>query len=238
VSLGVALLVVLVAAAVGGLYLLGSRVLGQRLDFGNGQEVYYAEGATKEQADGLGRALQDEKYFDGSGANTVRVAKEGNGFVVSFVVQPGLWNQGQHQRYFLLLAGRLSGKIFHDAPVEVRMCDEYLRTKKTIAARHIEFGPGEWVYFPAEVPEAEVRVLGRVLQEAGVFDGNGRKDVFLETDAGRLVVCSVVQEGAWELPPVVEKYRAIRAKFSQALGGRDVQLRLLDPELTRGSTIP
>jgi hypothetical protein len=236
VILAVVLLILVGAAGLGGLYYLGSRLIGERLDFGNGQEVYYAEGATKEQADALGRALLEEKYFVGS-ESTVHLARAGNGFVISFVVRPGLWNQETEPRYFLLLGGILSGKVFHDAPVEVRMCDEYVQPHKTIAARRLEFGPGEWVYFPAEVPEAEVRVLGRVLKEVNIFDGKGSKDTFLENAGGRLVVSAVVTDGAWDRPAFLDEYRAFRAKFSQALGGRDVEVRLLDKVLTRRATI-
>jgi hypothetical protein len=236
VILAVVLLVVVVAAALGGLYYVGSRFMGERLDFGNGQEVYYAEGATKEQADAVGHVLLEEKYFAGSDS-TVRLARAGDGFVVSFVVKPGLWDQETEPRYFFLLGGILSNKVFHDAPVEVRMCDEYLRPHKTVTARRLEFGPGEWVYFTSEVAEGDVRTLGRALQEARIFEGKGRADVFLENAGGRLVVSVVVGEGVWDRPAVLDEYRAFRAKFSQAMGGRGVEVRLLDKELTRRATV-
>jgi hypothetical protein len=108
--------------------------LGQRVLFGTEEEVYYRGGATEAQARAVGRVLQQQRYFDGIGGKTVQVSRAGDGYSVAFVVQQGHWNKPDVSDYFQDLGRRLSGEVFDGAPVEVRLCDEWMNTRKTIAA--------------------------------------------------------------------------------------------------------
>jgi hypothetical protein len=104
----------------------------QRVTFGIDEEVYYTGGATEAEARAVGRALQRNGFFDGRGGKTVQVSRGGGGFVVSFVVLRNTWDDPQAVAEFRAIAGQLSREAFGGRPVEVRLCDEYLSTRKTI----------------------------------------------------------------------------------------------------------
>jgi hypothetical protein len=61
---------------------------GTRVDFGGGQEIYYARGATEADARALGQVLRQAGFFDGRSPAAVRVACEGDRMIVSFILQP------------------------------------------------------------------------------------------------------------------------------------------------------
>jgi hypothetical protein len=128
-------------AVVGGLLTVGAifayavffeEGMGKKLTFGAGEEVYYTSGVTEAEARQLGGALQSEGYFNGKGAKTVQVSKQGDRYVVSFVLQPGAWNKPDVLHAFGQFRPQLSQKAFGGKPVELRLCDENMETKKTI----------------------------------------------------------------------------------------------------------
>jgi len=61
--------------------------MGTRLAIGP-QEIYYKGTATEADAKALGKALEDQKYFDGKSAKIVFLAKSPQGTIISFVVSP------------------------------------------------------------------------------------------------------------------------------------------------------
>jgi hypothetical protein len=128
-------------AVVGGLLTVGAifaytifieEGMGKRLTFGASEEVYYTSGVTEEEARRLGSVLQTEGYFDGRGAKTVQVSRDGERYIVSFVLQPGAWNKPEVLHVFGQIRPQLSHKVFGGKPVELRLCDENMETKKTI----------------------------------------------------------------------------------------------------------
>jgi hypothetical protein len=107
--------------------------MGQRVVFGTGEEVYYSGGVSETQARALGRVLQQQRYFDGIGGKTVQVSRAGDGYSVAFVIQQGRWDKPGVPEYFQGLGKQISAEIFDGKRIEVRLCDEWMNTKKTMA---------------------------------------------------------------------------------------------------------
>jgi hypothetical protein len=106
--------------------------MGQKMVFGAEEEVYYTGGVSETQARAVGQFLQRERYFDGLGGKTVQVSRNGDGYSVAFVIQQGHWDKPDVVQYFQGLGRRLSREVFDGKRLEVRLCDEWLSTKKTI----------------------------------------------------------------------------------------------------------
>jgi len=105
---------------------------GQRVVFGTDEEVYYRRGATEAQARAVGRVLQQQRFFDGSGGKTVVVSRATDMYNVSFVLLPGYWDKHDVQDYFEGLGGQISAQAFDGQRIEVRLCDEWMDVKKRI----------------------------------------------------------------------------------------------------------
>jgi hypothetical protein len=116
-----------------GLFFVGAGLFGdKRITFGPQEEILYTRDISDEEARRLGRALQDAGWFTGRGPISVRLSKEEGRFVVAFVVQPGVWNDGQVIEEFRQMGKHLSQQVFNGKAVEVQLCDEYLRPKKKL----------------------------------------------------------------------------------------------------------
>lgn len=121
----IALLGLVVAAYV---YVLPDLTFGSRVAFGN-DEVYYAGEATKQDAQNLGKALLDLGYFQGRGGS-VRVEMTDGNYIVSFVVNEGVWNDAEMVDGFKDVAQELIPKPF-SAPLTIQLCDDQFRAMKT-----------------------------------------------------------------------------------------------------------
>jgi hypothetical protein len=102
----------------------GMGSLGQRMTFGveDQEEIYYTDDISEEQVRQLGAFLQREGIFDGLRSKSVRVAKNGDVFVVGFALA---WNNWQEQGVaddFHDLLPRLSRGVFKGSAVEIHLC--------------------------------------------------------------------------------------------------------------------
>jgi hypothetical protein len=104
----------------------------RRVEFGRGHEVYYVRGATEAEARALGQFLQGAGYFDSRRAVTVQLAREGEAFVVSFVVRENAWNNPQVITWAGDFASKLSEEVFGGKPVKIQLCDEDLSPHRTV----------------------------------------------------------------------------------------------------------
>jgi hypothetical protein len=99
---------------------------------GDKDAVYYFGAATAASARALGQALQSAGYFTGSGFTVALL--EGEGTVISFVVQEGAWDQPA----VVATLDRLVRQIAVSAgglPVELRLLNREMEIKKEVAVR-------------------------------------------------------------------------------------------------------
>jgi hypothetical protein len=103
---------------------------GEKLEY-NGGEVYYTENVTKQDAQKLGDYLVAQKFFDGT-PKTVQLDKSGSTYQFRMVVQKEKQNDETTANIMKLFAAQISSEVFNDAPVELHICDDQLKTVKVI----------------------------------------------------------------------------------------------------------
>ena len=108
---------------------------GTQVAFGN-DEVYYAEGATEEDARKVGKALQDLGFFSSTGASVEVRARAGR-YEVSFVVIDKTWENEEMIRNFMILGEALSQDVLRP-PLTVHLCDSEFVSKKAIPIESAE----------------------------------------------------------------------------------------------------
>jgi hypothetical protein len=96
----------------------------------------------------------------------------------------------------------------------------------------ITFGRQEELYFKGGVTRAEANLLGRLLQEAGYFNGNGGKTVQVSREGSRFVIAFVVARRTWEDARIHEGFRTLASLASEKVfDGRLVEVRLCDENM-------
>ena len=133
-ALGVSMVCLLLTLVIAGVFVIF--VVGEdRVVFGPNEVIYYEDGATETDAHRLGSFLQEMEYFDETGPADVLLARTSTGVAVSFVVQDGAWDDPEVVEDFRELGSLIKERMFANHPVEVRLIDEYLVTKKVITSQ-------------------------------------------------------------------------------------------------------
>jgi hypothetical protein len=105
---------------------------GPKIDLGHGQEVYYAKGATEADARALGNFLREAGFFDDENPAAVRVSRDGNRTVISFIVQARAVHDVEAQDTLRQIGRQASQEVFGGRPVVVEMCDGEFKVKKRL----------------------------------------------------------------------------------------------------------
>jgi hypothetical protein len=106
--------------------------LGSKIDFGAGEEVYYATGVTEADARALGAFLRETGFFNGRGPKSVRLARDGDRLVLSVIVQEWVLRDWGVQQEIRTMGQQASQRAFGGRPVVVELCDEYFQVKKKL----------------------------------------------------------------------------------------------------------
>jgi hypothetical protein len=103
---------------------------GQLIEFGN-DEIYIVGDASTEDADRLADALKELQYFDGTGSS-VRIRRDGNQTIISFVVHDGVWNDQSMVEAFRQIGVSLNEAGFQQ-PLSIELCDDNFELQRSIA---------------------------------------------------------------------------------------------------------
>ena len=132
---------------------------GSKVEHGN-VEVFYKDGATKDEANRLGAYLS--KTWGGAGdKRSVQLKKKSDGYEFRMVVKKEFQNDPIVLEGLAVDAARVSRDVFDGAPVELHACDDHLETVKVVPPRPdmrygIVSGQIEVFYSaPAEKADAE-----------------------------------------------------------------------------------
>jgi hypothetical protein len=109
---------------------------GEKVSFGE-LDVHYKDGASKEEAEKLGAFLEEIGYGSVR-PSSVLLSRPNDAYVVSFVVIEDAWNDDQARQGFAEIGPIISGAVFDGAAIEVRMLDDRLNHKRTVA---VELAP-------------------------------------------------------------------------------------------------
>jgi hypothetical protein len=104
-----------------------------KVTFGPEEEIYYEHGATEADARRLGSALQTIGYFDGHQRASVVVSRSGTRLAACFVVADDAWNDSSIVQAYQDMRAELTIGPFADTPLEVRLCDVWLKPQVVIA---------------------------------------------------------------------------------------------------------
>ncbi len=120
------ILVLTVLMAVG----LACGSYGTKLDF-NGGELYYTDNVTESDAKKLGDYLVKSGFFDGKKI-TVQLDKSGSTYQFRMVVMKEKQNDDATMILMKTFAGEISEEVFSNAPTELHVCDDQLKTIRVL----------------------------------------------------------------------------------------------------------
>ena len=117
----------LIAEGVGPGALLANH--GQLIEFEN-DEIYIAGDATVEDANRLAVALKELNFLGGAGSS-VRIRRDGNQTIISFVVQDGVWSDQSMVDAFRQIGVSLTEAGF-EQPLSIELCDANFEMQRSI----------------------------------------------------------------------------------------------------------
>src|SRR5262249_27039690 len=145
--------------------------------------------------------------------------------VVNLVVRQGTWDQQNWVDECAYIGLLLEVKAFPGTPLEVGLCDERMKVRRTIAIEptaRMMFGRQEELDYSSHLKQ-EAEQLGKALQRLRVFDDTGHKSVLLRQKGDTLVIHFVILANQ-HAPPVVAELRQLGARLRQEVfPGRRVE---------------
>ncbi len=205
---------------------------GSKIEQGN-VEVYYKDGATKEEAERLAAFIANN-MGGVTDRRTFQLRKTATGYQVRMPVQKQYQNDEKNLNAILGLdAARYSRAVFKGAPVEMEACNELLVTLRTIPPRpdvrlaHTD-GKVE-VLYAAEADKEDVERLAKFLQPVAAESPSptvtfkfARRDKVIE-------VSVVVDAKRISEPGVKESLDTLRQEISKSVfAGSPTELHLCD----------
>jgi hypothetical protein len=131
VFMGCCLAVIGAAKVCKGLVLLtGATHYGCVMEFNHG-DLYYTSAVSKDDAKRLGDFLVQQKIFDGRQIS-MQLTKNGQTVQVRFPVKPGFEKNEAYVASVQVLGDQISQQVFQGASLEVDLCDDALKTLRTV----------------------------------------------------------------------------------------------------------
>jgi hypothetical protein len=195
---------------------------------GSKDEVIYADGATKEDAQAVGKALKADGFFTDRGVAVI-VGKGKDGPMMSFPVDDGVWNQADKVSSFEEV-GREMAPLLGGYPIKVRLVDTMRDVKKEVMVGRAAFPGNDDVYYQGGVTQAQAQGVGETLKSADFFEGQG-VDVFVAKDGGVTTISFVTNSKAWNDPAMLSDFEKLTRSVAPSLGGLPIRLQLVDNTL-------
>jgi hypothetical protein len=111
-----------------------------------GTEVYYKDGATKEEADKMGAYLVKSGYADGNPKSVMLVRNpSNNNMVVRQVVATEKLNAFTEMA-FMIMGAAYPKEVFDNQPVDLELCDNTFKTVKSFSYDEMKkFAPDDTI---------------------------------------------------------------------------------------------
>jgi hypothetical protein len=224
--LGIAFLVVVFGVVF--LYVMATTVHNS-VKVGNKDEVIYTDGASKGDAQTVGKALKADGFFTDRGVSVV-VGKEKDGRpVMGFPVPDGAWNESDKVAAFEEV-GREMAPLLGGYPIKVQLMDTTREVKKEVLVGRAEFPGNDDVFYQGGVTQAQAQGVGEALKSANFFEGHG-VDVFVAKDGGVTTISFVTNSKAWGDPEMLSGFEKLARTAAPSLGGLPIHLQLVDNAL-------
>ena len=191
------------------LYFSSCTNYGTRLAF-KSDEIYYTKNVDESDAQKLGEYLQKAEYFQDKGFS-VQLDKKDEKYLVRFATIENAENDSAKVDGFTLMGAYIATDLFPGKEVDVDLCDDHLKTKKTIPYAEIQKAmgsisnsslgakidyPGGEIYYTSAVTQQQAQSLGNYLQQTGFFDPSGFVSVQLDKADTTYLFKMVAVEGA------------------------------------------
>jgi hypothetical protein len=118
-------------------FLISCNSYGDKLKINDKSEVYYKDGATKEDAKKLGDYLLQNGYFDTKSQKSIQLSKNKDTFNVKFVVDKKRAESEMKdtEGTFTALGMLLSYQVFNGKPTRIMLADQYMKTFRELPAQ-------------------------------------------------------------------------------------------------------
>ena len=136
-----------------------------RVVIGKTDAVYYSRLATAEDAEALGRSLQNVGFFQDRGTS-VLLSKNKRVATISFVVNDGAWNHADTVASFEEIGRRIAPSV-GGFPIEIRLVDGEWPVQKSLEAGKTMAGSKDVIYYFGSATKDDADALARALREAG-----------------------------------------------------------------------
>lgn len=206
---------------------------GTKLEFGS-TELYYTDDVKESEAEDIGEYLQDIGFTDGD-EKTVQIAKDGDTYQFRMVVEADYLKKEDYEKTALEFIYLLSFEVLDGEPVELHMCDEYLKTQKVVEMDDLDFEMDDYdmevyngteIEYDETVSFREVDALGEFLIESGFTDGT-TKNLILTYERGTYTLKMVAGEDYWDDAEYRELVEIFAAQISEeAFDGKPVEVHL------------
>jgi len=108
-------------------------IVARAVTIGTKDSVWYSGTATQQEAEALGKALQDNGFFFDQGARVV-LSKGAAGTDVSFMVKEGVWDDPTMLPAFQQIGRKIAGAV-GGTPLTVHLVDKTMANKKDIVVK-------------------------------------------------------------------------------------------------------
>ncbi len=205
---------------------------GEKLTF-DGTDVFYKEGATKEQAQKLGEYLNKSGFTDGNEKSVQLVKNKETGNLTFRMVVANDFKQGKDM-VFKTFAKQLSKNVFNGEPLDFEICDNTFKTVKTFKFEkqdELVEKDGASVFYTKNVTKEDAQSLANYLKTSGFTDGTP-KTIQLDKKDGNYLFRMVVKEGIEKDDKNVNMLKQFGDMISKnAFNGKPVVVHLCNDEL-------
>lgn len=215
--------------------LAGCSSNGEKISVGDG-DIYYKDGATKEDAQKVADALVKDSFVDKSKTKTsksIRVLKTGGKNVLELVVKDETFKDDGMLNLLRVGAGSdVAIEAFAGAPTELHLCDGSFATKKSVDVEFTKkatFGKGGTLKLTKDCSADETKNLTDWLTKS--FEGSSDLLFFAKKEADTVVVLTVVAKEKWEKPEIKDGFKELAADLSKTLNGAKVRFDICDSNL-------
>ncbi len=195
----------------------------QSLELEGGDEVLYSREIRPDEARRLGEHLRSIGWFQGR-RGRARLERAGGGWVVSFPLEEGAWNDPEVRGAYARVQSTLVEAFPGDAP-RVHLCDASFETRVEAlesTETALRLAGGDVLWYPADLAQDDARRLAAHLASIGCFQGRGDW-IRLERVQGGLALWLFPREGHDS-----ESWERVRSDLAEILPGVEIELHLAD----------
>ena len=201
------------------------------VDVGDGQKVFYVDGATRDDAQRVGEALIDIGYYEGDPGREVMIAGPEGAREIAFPVKDDGWDSESHSAILRGLVDNIALAIGGDQ-VTLLIVDQEGNEKKRLQFQFntqpsVDMGNGQEVFYVRGATRDDAQRVGEALIASGYFEGTKGRDVIIAGPAGAREIGFLFADQAWNSELVVLHLRSVVEDIAPALGGDGVTMRLL-----------